>query len=119
MTDGLDEGDILLQKDLSLKGTLNEIFDRMTINDYEMIKKIIKGKYQVRKQNGKPTIYKRRKPEESELKSLNYSKKYMYNFIRMLADPYPNAFLRFNNRKIVFKSAEYDGKTLRFSGEIV
>ena len=119
MTDGLDEGDILLQKDLSLEGTLNEIFDRMTINDYEMIKKIIKGKYQVRKQNGRPTIFKRRKPEESELKSLNYSKKYLYNFIRMLADPYPNAFLRINNRKIVFKSAEYDGRPLKFSGEIV
>lgn len=118
MTEELDGGDILLQKDLSLEGSLNNIFDRMITNDYKMIESIIKGKYHVRKQSGKPTIFKRRKPEDSELKSLNHSTAYLYNFIRMLTDPYPNAFLRINNKKIVFKSAEYDGKILRFTGEI-
>ena len=118
MTKKLDEGDILLQKDLSLKGTIQNIFERMMKNDYEMILQIIKGRYASRKQTGKPSTYKRRRPEESELKHLDHSKKYLYNFIRMLADPYPNAFLYVGKRKIIFKSAKYDGKKLEFMGEI-
>jgi len=118
MSEGLDQGDILLQRDLSLKDSLSEIFDRMILNDYNMILKIIKGKYRKRKQVGKPTTFKRRKPDESELKTLDYSKKYLYDFIRMLADPYPNAFLRIGNKRIIFKLALFDGKKLRFEGEI-
>ena len=72
MTKGLDEGYILLQKELSLKGSLQDIFERMQNNDYNMIIKIIQGRYKARKQHGKPTVYKRRKPEESELEHLNY-----------------------------------------------
>ena len=94
MTKQLDDGEILLQKDLSLKGSLENIFDRMFRNDYDMIEKIIKCQYKKRKQSGKPSLYKRRKKEDSELMNLDYPKKYLYNFIRMLSDPYPNAFLR-------------------------
>ena len=101
-----------------LKGSISEIFERMMQNDYDMIMKIINGKYKVRKQLGKPTTFKRRKPEDSELKHLNYSKRYLYNFIRMLSDPYPNAFLRVGKQKIIFKSARYNGKKLEFLGEI-
>ena len=119
MNDKLDAGNILLQKDLSLEGTLQEIFSRMIKNDYEMINLIIKGKYRIKKQKEIPSFYKRRKPKESELKSLNHSKKYIYNFIRMLADPYPNAFLKIGKRKIIFKSAKYDRKHLNFEGEIL
>ena len=118
MNEGLDGGDILLQRDLSLKGSLDEIFKRMIKNDFEMIDKITKGKYRIRKQRGKSSKYKRRKPEESELLNLNYSKRYLYNFIRMLADPYPNAFLRVGKRKIIFKSTKFNGKKLEIFGEI-
>jgi len=118
MTGGIDEGDILLQKDLSLRGTLTEIFDRMLENDYEMIIKIINSKYRRKKQIGKPTVFKRRKPEDSELKHLDYDDRYLYNFIRMLADPYPNAFVRIKKRKIIFKTAKYNGRKLEFTGEI-
>lgn len=119
MTEGLDEGDILLQKDLSLKGSLEDVFARMQKNDYDMIVKIIRGQYRIKKQRGRPTVYNRRKPEESELKHLNYSKRYLYNFMRMLADPYPNAFLQIGKRKIIFKSVRYDGTKLEFTGEVV
>ncbi len=117
MNDKIDSGDILLKKHLSLEGTLDEIFQRMIKNDYEMIINIIKGNYKIRKQGGHPTYYKRRKPEESEL-NLNKSKQYIYNFIRMLSDPYPNAFIKYNKHKIVFKSAEFENGRLSFRGEI-
>lgn len=119
MNEKLDGGDILLQRELSLDGTLDEIFSRMIENDYFLINRIIAGKFRRRKQAGKSTTFKRRKPEESELETLDYSKKYIYDFIRMLADPYPNAYIKFGKRKIVFKDAKYDGKKLEFRGEVI
>ena len=118
MDEGLDRGDIILQRNLSLLGTIDDIFDRMILNDYEMILKIISGNYKKNKQKGKPTIFKRRIPQQSELKNLNNPKKQIYDFIRMLGDPYPNAFLKVGKHKIIFKSARFDGKKLTFDGEI-
>ena len=119
MTDKLDDGDILLKRNLSLEGNLDDIFERMIKNDYDMITKIISGKFKRRKQTGEVSIYKRRKPSQSELKTLNHSKIYLHNFIRMLSDPYPNAFLKIGNHKIIFKSSSFDGKNLKFQGEII
>ena len=76
MNDKIDAGDILLQKDLSLDGSIEEIFSRMYENDFSMILKIIHGNYKRRKQTGKPTTFSRRKPKDSKLKDLNFSKKY-------------------------------------------
>ena len=118
MTNGLDDGDILAQRNLSLEGSLDDIFERMIKNDYEMISQIISGKYRARKQKGKPTLFKRRKPQQSELKNLNLSKLQLYNFIRMLADPYPNAFIKIGRKKIIFKSANLKNNKLTFTGEI-
>ena len=118
MSNGIDEGDIILQKNLSLKGKIEDIFLRMIENDFKIITKIISGKYTVKKQKGTPTLFKRRKPEESELKNLNFSKKYLYDFIRMLEDPYPNAFIKLGKRKIIFKSANLKDNKLFFQGVI-
>ena len=118
MSDGIDEGDIILQKNLSLKGKIEDIFLRMIENDFKIITKIISGKYTVKKQKGTPTLFKRRKPEESELKNLNFTKKYLYDFIRMLEDPYPNAFIKLGKRKIIFKSANLKDNKLFFQGVI-
>lgn len=119
MTEHLDEGNILLQKDLSLEGSLEDVFKRMIKNDCEIIIKIINGRFKPRKQTGKPTFFRRRRPDQSELKNLDFSKHYLYNFFRMLEDPYPNAFIRIGKRKIIFKSTKYDGKKLEFVGELV
>ena len=118
MNSELDAGKILLQKDLSLEGTLDEIFLRMEKNNYNIITKIISGKFKPSSQKGKPTFYKRRKPVESELKNLNHSKLYLHNFIRMLADPYPNAYIKIGKKKIIFKSSKLSGKKLSFEGVI-
>jgi methionyl-tRNA formyltransferase len=118
MNNKLDAGDILLQKELSLKGNINEITDRIAQNNYELITNIIQGKFIRRKQSGKPTVFKRRQPYESELKSLNHPNQYIFNFIRMLEDPYPNAFMRIDGHKIIFKSAKIKGKNIHFEGVI-
>ena len=118
MNEKIDAGDIILQKNLSLEGSIQEIFSRMSENDYSFILKIINGKYKRRKQSGKPTTYSRRKPKESELKSLNHSIRYLYNFIRMLEDPYPNAFIRIGKQKLIFKKAIYNNKKLSLEVKI-
>ena len=118
MSDGIDEGDIILQRNLSLKGKIEDIFLRMIENDFKIITKIISGKYTVKKQKGIPTLFERRKPKESELQNLNFSKKYLYDFIRMLEDPYPNAFIKLGKRKIIFKSANLKDNKLFFQGVI-
>ena len=118
MDDGLDTGNIIMKKGLSLQDSIQEIFQRMISNDYDMIIKIIKGKYKIKKQRGKPSVYKRRKPEDSELKHLNHSNLYLYNFIRMLGDPYPNAFIKIGTRKITFKSIKQNKDKLEFRGVI-
>ena len=118
MNEEIDAGNIILQKDLSLKGSIQEIYSRMYKNDYSLILKIIKGQYKERKQSGKPTVYRRRKPKDSELKILIHSKKYLYNFIRMLEDPYPNAYVKLGKQKIVFKKAFYNYNKLTIQGEI-
>lgn len=118
MNEKIDAGNIILQKDLSLEGSLQEIFSRMYKNDYSMILKIINGKYKERKQSGTPTMYKRRKPSDSELKNLNHTKKFLYDFIRMLDDPYPNAYMKIGKKKLIFKKAFYNNNKLSIQGEI-
>ena len=119
MNEKLDTGKIISKKNLSFEGTLDEIFLRMEKNNFELISKIISKKFILTSQKGPSTYYKRRTPSQSELKDLNKSKLYLHNFIRMLADPYPNAYLKVGKKKIIFKSSKYDGKTLSFEGIII
>jgi len=112
MDDGVDTGDILLQEDLSLEGHISDIMERVVKITPKMIDKILKGDYKRIKQ-GDGTVFSRRKPEESQLYTEDFSKtlEYLYNFIRMLEEPYPNSFYYVGERKFTFKSAEMkDGK---------
>jgi methionyl-tRNA formyltransferase len=97
MDEGIDTGDILFQKSFSLDGELNDILKKITDVGIEGIMTIIDGNYEVIKQdNKKATFYKRRKPEMSEINIedfKNYSARDLYNKIRALQHPYPNAFI--------------------------
>ncbi len=110
MDGGIDTGDILLQRDLSLEGHLHDIFERITKLNEEMICAIIDGKYIRTSQSGDGSYYRRRKPSESVLSvsDMTHPLEHLYNFIRMLEDPYPNARLQIGNKEVIFKSAEMD-----------
>ena len=111
MTNKVDGGPILVDKKVSLKGHINDIFKRFTDIGILLTKKILKGQF-IPKQQKKIIAqrYKRRKPSESEItiKELkNKSGKYLYNKIRMLEDPYPNAFIKTKDgKKLLIKMAE-------------
>jgi methionyl-tRNA formyltransferase len=83
----------------------------MKMNDLEIIDKILSSNFTTKKQTGRSSTYKRRKPKDSEI-SLDHSKKYLYDFIRMLEDPYPNAFLNLGKHKIIFKHAKLKNNKL-------
>lgn len=97
MDEGMDTGPILAQKEISLLGNLSEIFDRMTAIGVELTRKILKeGLHPVPQDDSKATICKRRKPQDSEITLEEIQTKparYLHDKIRMLQDPYPNAYI--------------------------
>lgn len=101
MQKGIDDGPIYLQKEFSLEGHLREILARMETVGTEITIQLLEGLAQgsltpTSQDETQATRNKRRKPEDSELKTdqlQNASTKFLWNFIRMLEDPYPNAYV--------------------------
>ncbi len=101
----LDAGSIYLKKELSLLGSAEEIFIRANKIIEEMIIEIIENNLEPKKQIGTPTIFKRRTPDMSNIKSLR-SIDDLYDYIRMLdADGYPKAFLETDEFRFEFSRA--------------
>jgi len=102
MDDGIDTGDILFQKKISLDGTLNCIFDRIVETGTEGIKFILSNVTNLdsisKKQcENDATFFKRRKPQQSEItieEIQNSDALFLHNKIRSLANPYPNAYIK-------------------------
>ena len=104
--DGIDTGDIYLKNDLELHGSAYDIFKRGNIIINNMIVKILKKRIDPVPQNGKVTLFKRRKPEQSNIEKLRTINK-VYDYIRMLdADGYPKAYIENNIFKFEFSGAK-------------
>ena len=105
----LDAGPIYLKKDLSLHGTAEEIYQRAGLIIMEMIKEIISKNITPTPQKGNPTVFKRRKPEESNINHISDIDS-IYDYIRMLdAKGYPQAFIESEYAKFEFESAKLSG----------
>ena len=113
--EGLDDGDIYQSKPMSLDGDLKDIFNRMTDLGTDITKNfiidLINDEVILKPQldlEGNPPL-KRRKKEDSEIKlsslpEMSYES--FNNIVRALADPYPNAYLVFGNKKVLLKESE-------------
>ena len=111
MDKGIDTGDIVGRYPLSLEGSLDEILHRIYVAGVAMTQDLINGSYNRAKQDhDKSTFYSRRKKRDSEitLEELKTSSAdYLYNKVRMLADPYPNAFIKTcDGKKLLIKSVQ-------------
>ena len=97
MNNELDAGDLVGQQDLSLEGTVNDIFNRMENAGIELTRHLLNHGLQREPQDhSKATVCRRRAPGDSEITAEELANKpavYLYNKIRMLADPYPNAYI--------------------------
>ncbi|OQR40848.1 methionyl-tRNA formyltransferase [Aliarcobacter cryaerophilus] len=111
----LDEGDIYLKEDFDIsKGSAKEIYENASNLIFKkLIPNIIKKNIVPKKQEGDIVLFKRRTPEQSNIKTLkDISIANLYDFIRMLDAPsYPKAYLELDNLKIeLFEVIIKDGK---------
>ncbi|MFA5721167.1 MAG: methionyl-tRNA formyltransferase [Aliarcobacter sp.] len=115
----LDEGDIYLKEDFDIsKGSAKEIYENASNLIFKkLIPNIIKKNIVPKKQEGDIVLFKRRTPEQSNIKKLNdISINNLYDFIRMLDAPsYPKAYIEIDNLKIEFsevilKNGKLEGK---------
>lgn len=113
MTEELDAGDIVAQEGFSLEGHLEDILARISEIGLRLTLDILKNGYTRAPQNHSQATYcKRRKPEESELTKeelATSSAERLCDKIRMLEDPYPNAFIRTaDGGRLIIKRAEFE-----------
>ncbi len=107
---GLDTGDVYGKQPLELSGTADEILRRASkIIIGEMIPWMLFEKPEPKPQEGEVVTFKRRKPEDGELKA-DMSPETIYDYIRMLdGEGYPNAFMRFGDYVMTFDRAALEG----------
>ena len=109
-TGRLDSGDILAQEPISFEGYLQDIVERisevglrLTI---DLLDRMVKGPVQGRRQDeSQSTVVKRRTPSMSEITIEDIttnSAEYLYNKIRGLQTPYPEAFIVCGDGKKLF-----------------
>ena len=103
MTDEIDAGDLVGQQDLSLAGSLDDIFASIEQAGVTLTRDLLDSGLQRQPQDHTAaTFCKRRTPRDSEITPEELATKpalYLYNKIRMLADPYPNAYIRTTDGK--------------------
>jgi len=105
MTEEIDSGPVYLKSELDLSGSALDIFKRTAPICFEMMHKIQTEEILPVDQDGEPTTYKRRKPEESRIPE-SFSINKLYDFVRMLDAPnYPKAFLSYGDFRIEMSNA--------------
>lgn len=107
MNSGVDTGEILYQEQFSLDGNLKDIFKKIIdVGTFGVIY-IIENRvlFGDKQDESQATLFKRRKPSMSEIKIEDFANKtaeQLYNKIRALQDPYPNAFVRCKGGKKLY-----------------
>jgi len=109
VTAQLDGGPIYMKRPLSLEGTAQEIFIRCSeVIFQEMIPCFLDRKPEAVPQSGEPVVFKRRKPEDSEI-TCDMELNVIYDYIRMLdAEGYPRAYIDYGGYRLSFEEAKLD-----------
>ena len=118
MVKELDCGPLLVKKNISLKGNLSDIFNRVEDAIILLIHKIVSKNIKPKKQKGQIKKFFRLSESDNEiLNPLSLSQ--FYDRIRMLDAPdYPNAYIRYGDKIIFFKNANYKKGKLTCEVEI-
>lgn len=116
MSDQIDAGPLCYQKEISLKGNMSDIAFEIKsaglIGTVRIIENFRNGSLEFWDQEGEPTYCKKRTPEMSEItleELQNESPEYLYNKIRGLQDPYPNAFITCKNGERLYLTGAHCG----------
>lgn len=111
----IDAGEIWLKVDLDLSGsTIFEIFSHITDSSIKLLSNFFTQYPNISPKSqdlSEGSYYKRRKPEDSRIKIEDFNQKSLkeiYNFVRCLTDPYPNAYIEDEKgNKLIFKHVVY------------
>lgn len=111
MTPRMDDGDIVARAPLSLEGTLDEVFERISALGLSLTRDLLHhGLHPVPQDHSQATYCKRRKPQDSEITLEELQQRdarYLHDKVRMLADPYPNAYIRTaDGKRLLLKVVE-------------
>ena len=98
----VDAGPVYMKRPLSLHGTAEEIYLRAGGVIETMIAEMVRSEPTPQAQIGKAVTFKRRRPEQSDIRdTMNLTE--LYDHIRMLdADGYPRAFLQSGRFRLEF-----------------
>tara|TARA_B110000008_G_C16860578_1_gene520543 strand:- start:196 stop:849 length:654 start_codon:yes stop_codon:yes gene_type:complete len=103
MSSEIDAGDIVEQESISLEGSIDRIFQEIERVGIRLTLDLIRnGMNPWPQDNSNASYFKRRTAADSEITLDEISGKsaqYLYNKIRMLNDPYPNAFIKTQDGK--------------------
>ena len=110
MSSDIDSGNILGQASMSLDGALSEIFLRIERIGFNLTCDVLANDFVEKPQDHNQATYcKRRRPSDSEItidELSNRDGRYLYDKIRMLEDPYPNAYFRTKDgKRLLIKNA--------------
>lgn len=101
----IDAGLVIKRAKLDLRGELQEILKRIELLGIKLSLEFLTNGFEPKAQIGKPTFCRRRDKEDSQitLKEIREaSAEYLYNKIRMLNDPYPNAYIKCSDGKKLY-----------------
>jgi len=104
----LDAGPIYMKRPLTLEGSAVEIFRRVADVIEGMIEEMVQTEPHPAPQLGEPVVFRRRKPEQSDLRGACISNlNDFFDFIRMLDAPtYPLAFIEQGDFLLEFSHAQ-------------
>jgi len=106
MTEMLDGGPIYDSIEVTLDGTITEIFSKIAVCVENLIIKICQENIEPQEQSGTVVTFNRLTYADNELKS-EYSIKELYDRIRMVdGEGYKNAYLNFGDYKIDFTDSK-------------
>ncbi len=109
MVEELDAGPVYLKRQLDLSGRAQDIYERAANLTWDMIAEIVAREPEPVPQTGTPTVFPRRRPDQSRLPESGPPDA-LYDHIRMLdADTYPHAFLNHGAFHLEFTDARLDG----------
>ena len=106
MTEILDGGPIYDSIEVTLDGTITEIFSKISVCIEKLIIKICQENIKPQEQSGTAVLFNRLTYTDNELKS-EYSIKELYDRIRMVdGEGYKNAYINFGDYKIDLKDSQ-------------
>lgn len=119
ISEGCDEGDIILQEEVGIEenDTGAMVLDKFNLLYPILVMKVIelfqKGKVKALKQDEKlATFFGKRTPEDGAI-NWNWQKERIRNWIRAQAHPYPGAFTLMNGDKIIIDEIAFDNYGFR------